>query len=249
VYTGVDQGVIIPDLWRTIQAEASGDIGVIAEDQPTGNLRDRTYLVSEQAFVGELIEQLGDVIDGPEHTIDVYLDGEGNRVKELRVANRLGLAAARSVFRVTEWEHVADAVAGGTTFQTRGDSPDGNVGEDKEPLLSTRVVRTDLLDAGWPLLDAVSDHAGVKETATLDGHAEALAAEYGGAPPYSGYTVEVASSGWSPNKIGDAVRMKLRDAWHADPIDVTARPVGCEVTPPSKGQPESIKLLFGEDEN
>lgn len=256
VYAQVDQGVIIPDLWRELQADPRGDIGVTALDQPTGVLRDRTYLASEHAKVGELVEALGDVIDGPEHTIDTFLDATGNRVKRLRVADRLGQTTARTVFqrsvhgggRVTEWDHVADAVGAGTTFQTRGDAPTGNVGADVEPLLSTRVDRTDLLDLGWPLLDVTEDHAGTTEVSTLDGHAQALSQTLGGAASVSAYTVEVGNTGWSPNRIGDTVRIKMRDMWHDTGTDITARPVGCDVTAAEAGTPETVKLILSEDD-
>jgi hypothetical protein len=255
-YTQVDQGIIIPDLWRRIQADPRGDIGMVAEDQPTGVLRDRTYVVSEGQYVGKLIEDMGDVIDGPEHTVDVYLDGNGNRVKRLRVADRLGVSAPRTVFqraakgggRVVSWELPRDAVAGGTRFRTRGDAPNGNVGEEKEPALSDTVEASTLLAQGWPLLDVMEDRPGVIDQATLDGHAQALAAQYAGAPQTAGYDVQVGNTGWSPNRIGDAVRIKLQDDWHTGD-DLTVRPVGCKVTPPEGDQPETVKLLLGDEDD
>lgn len=254
-YAATDQGVIIPDLWRQIQADPRGDIGMVATDQPTGVLRDRTYLASDHAKVGKLIEDLGDVIDGPEHTVDVFTDVDGNRVKSLRVGQRIGSTDARIVFqravrgggRVVEWEDTSDAVAGGTTFQTRGDAPNGNVGQDTEPLLSTRVDRLDLLADGWPLLDETADHPGVIDQATLDGYAEGMADQMGGAKPTQGYTVEVGNTGWNPNRLGDAVRLKLLDLWHETTTDATVRPVGCEVTPSGRGGAEQVKLLLSED--
>lgn len=254
VYTGVDQGVIIPDLWREIQTDPRGDIGMQAMDQPTGVVRDRTYLASEFGYVGKLIEDLGDVIDGPEHTVDVFTDTAGTRVKSLRVGQTLGSTDPRIVFqravrgggRVVEWSDTVDTVDGGTTFQTRGDAPNGNVGEDTQPLLSDRVDRLDLLGDGWPLLDSTADYPGVIDKATLDGYAQGLAAEHGGSMPTQGYVVEVGNTGWNPNRLGDVVRLKLSDLWHAS-TDVTVRPVGCEVTPAERGQPEQVTLLLSED--
>lgn len=256
-YFAVDQGVIIPDLWRRIQADASGNIGVVAEDQPTGILRDRTYLATDHQWVGDLIEDLGDVIDGPEHTIDVYLDGAGNRVKRLRVAQTIGVPDVRHVFqraaagggRILEWEKAADAVDGGTAFRAKGNATgtEGNAGEAVPIPMSDLVERTDLLEAGWPRLDVTEDYSDVTEKATLDGYAEGLAARRGGAIPTSGYTVSVAGTGWNPNRIGDPVRIRLRDDWHDTTTDLQVRPVGCQVTPGEKGQPEKVKLLFGED--
>lgn len=255
-YSQVDQCTIVADLWRRVQADRGGNIRLDTTEavELSGVLRDRTYRASEHAMVGKLIEDLGDVIDGPEHTVDVYLDANGRRSKRLRVSPSLGLAEPRAVFqravsgggRVTQWQHVADAVDGGTTFQTRGDAPNGNVGADVQPLLSQHVFRDDLLAAGWPLLDVVDDRPGVIEQATLDGYAQALAQTNGGALPTSEYVVEVGNTGWSPNRIGDAVRIKMHDLWH-DGVDLTVRPVGCEVTAPEGDQPETVKLLLDED--
>lgn len=256
VYAGTDQGALIPDLWRTIQADPRGNIGVVAEDQPTGVLRDRTYLASELAKVGKLIEDMGDVIDGPEHTIDVYADSAGNRIKRLRVGQQLGLAEPRTVFqravrgggRILSWQHAADAVGTGTVFQTRGDSPNGNVGEDEQPLLSSRIEATELLAAGWPLLDLTEDRPGVSDVATLNGYAQGLRATYAGAVSTSKYTVQVGDTGWSPNRIGDPVRLKLHDLWHEAGTDQVVRPVGCQVTAADADTPETINLLLGGDE-
>jgi hypothetical protein len=185
----------------------------------------------------------------------VYLDGLGNRVKRLRVGNRLGVTEPRVVFqrarraaggRLTSWSHVADAVDGGTSFRTRGDS-DPNIGADSPPLLSNRAVRQDLLDAGWPLLDVSDDHAGTTDAATLNGWAQAMADQHGGSMPTSGYTVQVGNTGWSPNRLGDTVRLKLQDLWHGS-TDLTVRPVGCKVTAPEKGKDEQVELLLGDED-
>lgn len=251
-YAATDQGVIIPDLWRHLQADASGNIGMVAEDQPTGTLRDRTYYGHEQAFYGELIENLGDVEGGPEHAVDTYLDETGARVKRLRVANRLGATVPTAVFqraakgggRVLQWGADADATDGGTAFQVRGASVEGNVGEESVPLLSGVHYDTERLAAGWPLLDVTEDRTDVTEVDTLTGYARALRDARGGQVNTKGYTVQVADTGWTPNRIGDPVRIRLRDLWHTTTTDDTVRPVGCKVTPSSKGAPETIELLI-----
>lgn len=260
-YTAVDQGVIIPDLWRTIQADPAGNIGVVAEDQPTGVTRDRTYRALELARVGELVEQLGDVLDGPEHTIDVWAEGDGTRVKRLRLADRLGVIPGqrpRHVFeratplggRLLEWRQTRDATDCGTAFLTRGNTTteDGNAGSAVVAPTSTLVERTDLLDAGWPRLDVTEDHTDVSDTATLQGYANAMANALGGAEEVNEYTVSVAGTGWHPNSIGEPVRLRLLDPWHDTLTDRTVRPVGVDVTPAERGQPERVKLILGEDE-
>lgn len=250
-YTQVDQGVIIPSLWRHLQTDPRGDIGMVAEDQPTGTLRDRTYYGHEQAYYGELVENLGDVEGGPEHTIDTYLDN-GVRTKRLRVANRLGATVPRFVFqraargggRVLEWGDSADATDAGTTFQVRGDSSSGNAGEEQTPLLSAVHEATELLDDGWPLLDVTDDRSDVSQLETLNGYARALRDARSGQVRTRSYRVQVANTGWSPNNLGDPVRVRLQDLWHTTTSDYDFRPVGCKVTPSEKGTPETIELLI-----
>lgn len=266
-YTQWDQNTLVTSIWRVIQridgdhaGDPRGDIGVEVDYgqpsvKPEGILRDRTYRISDQSFAGKLIEDLGDIIDGPEHTIDVWVDQAGVRHKTLRVQSRIGVVQPRHVFqrvvhsggRVISWQHAADATEGGTRFWTRGDAPNGNVGEDVPPLLSTPVERLDLLTSGWPILDVTEDRPGVITQATLDGFAAALAQERGGSIPTSAYTVDIGNSGWNPNRLGDNVRFKLQDDWH-DMSDIVARPVACTVQAAEKGRPETVALTLAGSE-
>lgn len=243
-YVNMDQGVLFPELWRQLQSETSGDIGVDAIDQPMGFPSvDFTYKVADHAYVGDVLQALGDADVGPEHTIDVYVTNGGVRVKRLRVGRQLGLAEPRHVFTaaeagggtVTEWSHASDAANGGTRFQTRGDG-----------VLSTVVERTDLLAEGWPLLDVVEDFSGVTSATDLNATAQALAATRGGTAMVSNYTVEVGSTGWNPNNVGDAVRLRLFDAFHGA-YDEVVRPVACQVTAADAQTPESVQLILTED--
>lgn len=254
-YSQVDQGHIMAGLWRHLQTDPRGDIGVIADDQDTGVLRDRTYFGADLAEYGKLLEDLGDVEGGAEHTIDVYADANGNRVKRLRVANRLGSATPTAVFnrarmgggRLLEWGDNVDSVPGGTTFQARGDSAQGNVGAAAGPLLSTVHEATELLGQGWPLLDVTEDYSSVTDPATLEAHAAGLRERNSGALRSRGYIVQVGGSGWSPNSLGDTVRLKVADMWHTPPVDMQVRPVACQVTAPDRGSDETVELIFGED--
>jgi hypothetical protein len=255
VYRDIDPGHIIAGLWRAIQANPYGDIGLVAADQDTGVLMDATYPAAAQAYVGKLIEDLGDLSNGPEHTIDTYLDGSGVRVKELRAARQLGLRSPRVVFsrarggggRLVKWNNTADAVSGGTSFQAQGDAPATDLDEQGAPSVSDRVQRLDLLNAGWPLIDVVQDYPGVASPTLLNAYANGMANNLGGNVAARGYTIAVETSDWSPNRIGDYVRIKINDRWHGN-ADMTVRPVGCSVKPPERGQAEQVTLLLGDDE-
>lgn len=260
-YVQWDQNQLVASLWQVLQGldsggDQRGNIGVecnyFIPSIPTQNiLRDRSYRVAEQSYFGKLVEDLGDVIDGPEHTIDTWVDDTGNRHKTLRVQTRIGVIQPRAVFqrvangggRVLEWAHTADAVDGGTTFRGRGDAPEGAADTEVEPILSTRYYNDTLLSDGWPLLDVSADYQGVKELATLNQYAQALRETKSGAMPDSTYDVDVGNTGWSPNRLGDNIRLKLTDAWH-DNTDVTVRPVACTVAAAEKGVPEKVSFTF-----
>lgn len=259
-YVQWDQNQLVASWWQVIQGLNGGDqrgnigveCGYFQESIPKSTiLRDRTIRTADLAYVGKLIEDLGDVIDGPEHTIDTWVDDSGFRHKTLRVQSRIGIVEPRAVFqrsaqgggRVLEWSHTADAIDGGTTFRARGDAPEGAADTEVDPLLSTRYLNDALLNDGWPLLDVTADFSGVKEVATLNGHAQGMRATQSGAMPSSDYVMEVGNTGWNPNRLGDNIRLKLTDAWH-DGTDITVRPVACSVTPTEKGVPEKVQFTF-----
>lgn len=254
-FTQEDEGVIIAGLWRSLQAYGNGDIGVVAEYQYTGTKRDRTYKRTDANMYGKLIEDLGDVSGGPEHTIDVYLTETGARVKQLRVAKQLGLQQPRIVFqraargggRVLSWSTDVDVTEAGTHFQVRGDAPDGNVGADVEPQMSAQWYWPELMSAGWPRLDVVEDRSGVSDAQVLSDAANGLATMRKAPVPHSAYTVQVGDTGWNPNRIGEPVRLKLQDLWHTEVTDLTVRPVACKVTPAERGKPETVDLILGDD--
>lgn len=263
-YTQVGQNLIVKDLWDTMQAMPdvwpAANIGVDTSNITTpGTPRDRTYKVSDLNDVGKLIEDLGDVIGGPEHTILTYYSPEGDRVKELVADFRIGLTEPRHVFqrvargggRIVSWGHTNDATLGATNTVTRGDAPNGNVGEDVDPLMSAFWVSDaspTSIDAGWPLYVLTADYPGVSDKDTLDQYAQAMLQQAHRSVATSAYTIEVGNSGWNPNRLGDAVRLKLTDDWH-DNDDLTVRPVGCTVTPPEKGRQEQIVLAFEDETN
>lgn len=249
-YTQTDQGIIIPDLWRRLQADSYGDIGVIAEDQPQGILRDRPYLATEAAFYGQRMAELAAIEDGgpgPEWTIDVYADDDGTRHKLLRMGNPIGAGVDPILTiesnNIDSWSETTDAVDGGTAFQTRGAPPDGTAAS-QEPIMSDIFYADDLLDQGWPLLDRSDDFADVSVLATLNEHARGIRDRESGAGTTSGYTIKVDSTNWQPNQLGLPIRLRQNDLWHDETTTTVVRPVGFKVTAADRTQNETVELVF-----
>lgn len=256
-YTGVDQGVIVPDLWRRMQANPAGDIGVQAVDQPTGILRDRTYLDSDATKYGQRLTELADVIDGgpgPEWTIDVQADaGTGARTKTLRVGSPLGAGgdpvATFSGNKVRTWTETTDAIDGGTSFRTRGAAPEGDASVAQQPLMSTAHDADDLLARGWPQLDRTDDYADVIVPATLESYAAGLRVREAGAQTVNAYTVNVEGTTWQPNQLGLPVRIRLKDLWNTPAVSRIVRPVGFKVTAADRSTSERVELIFDDEES
>lgn len=253
-YAQVDQGVIVPDLWRKMQADPRGNIGVIAEDQPTSILRDRAYLNTDATSYGKRMTELAEVSDGgpgPEWTIDIFADTTtGVRSKVLRVGSPISGDTEVTIEgnAIEAWSEVVDAVDGGTAFQTRGAAPEGDASVEQRPRLSSIYYADDLLANGWPLLDRTDDYADVSVPATLDSYARGLRDRNAGAITTSSYTINASRATWQPNMIGLPIRIRQRDLWHLDDSTPTVRPIGYKVTAEERGQAEKVELIFDDEE-
>lgn len=255
-YTGIEQTVIIADLWNRMQNQDYNDIGVLTTNlTATGILRDRTYLASEAATFGQRIEELGDVIDGVEHTIDVYAT-DLDRTKTLNTGNpRLHVDDEITTLvtgtRLPSWSQTVDATNAGTHFQARGDASSDNVGTTVPALLSDVFVADDLIANGWPQLDSTTDHQGVKEKATLDDYAQAERDRLAGqaiSPSYNLYLDENTS--WHPNQLGSYIRIqRSKDDWFSPGKVEDIRPVAVEVSVPDRGGDafETVKVTVETD--
>lgn len=257
-YAGVDQGVIVADLWRRMQDTPAGDIGVVAVDQPTGILRDRIYLDSDATRFGQRITELADVVDGgpgPEWTIDVQADpSTGVRTKTLRIGAPLNDGADFAVTfegsAVESWAENTDGTTGGTSFRTRGAAPEGDASVPQEPLMSNAHEADDLLARGWPQLDRTDDYSDVSVPETLEAYAEGLRQREAGAPTTSAYTVNVEGTTWQPNLLGQPVRIKQNNLWTGGKtVSRIVRPVGFKVTAASRGVSERVELIFDDEES
>jgi hypothetical protein len=216
---GVDQLEIARVLVAHLQADPYADIGVRLQVDPavplpmSGVLRDRTeYLASANKSYGDALTELGEVLDGFEWTIDVWADPvTGLRTKYLRLGYpRLGRPDATVLVEqqdLEEWQAPADTGTG-TRFRARGGTPQGAGSASQQPIVSSVAVRQDLLDAGWPRLDIVEDHASVTDIATLDTYAEQAAARRGAGGEIPQLSVNLARRRVSTLNLGDTLRLR-----------------------------------------
>lgn len=255
-----DQLAIARGLISSMQAAASGDIGLTVDTTLSGVLRDRPYLRSEAATYGQRLEELANLIDGFEYTVRTFVDpSTQQRVRQFVTGYpTIGQQRVDHVFakpgNVISWSYPGDATRGGTSFQTRGDTVEEDVTEDSQPLMSNVWNADELLAGGWPLLDVTEDRQSVTDVGTLDEWAQSLRERLSGSVRIPQATVRLyEDTSWSPNRLGDRVRLTLVDEWWprkdgAPTFSKSWRVVGAEITPVSRddGQ-ESAKLIFEEE--
>ena len=248
------------DIARDLVADMEwyGPIGLTVASGPSGTPRDRTYLASAAATYGERLEELAEVIDGPEWMIRTYRDSTGRRVREFVVADQLGQTDAPHVFaqpgNVVSWSYPADATDVATSWQTRGDTPNDDMSAESEPLLSGIWEDPRYRAAGWPLLERTVDYQGVTRVDTLDAYAQWWASRRSGMVRIPQVEVRLDDyTSFTPNRIGDYAEVVLVNAWF--PLDARGRPtfaerwrvIGVEVTPATRGSgTDRARLIFEE---
>lgn len=246
-YVGVEQADIIRDMWDRMQSEPSGNIGMEFDTQPTGVVRTLQYLETDGKKYGAAIQEIGDLDDGPEHTVDVF-DVGGIRHKRLRLGTPLIGQDDRSEIVITghkvpSWSSTVDATSLGTHFIARGDSVQADVAASAIPLLSDETVAQDLLDNGYPRLDIITDNQGVSVKADLDLIAQADRTRLSRITPSNQYVVYLNNVDWSPNDIGKNIKIiRSKNDWWAPGQQDVVRPVVIDITPPDRTTPEQIKF-------
>ncbi|MFY7069578.1 hypothetical protein ACOQFV_27285 [Nocardiopsis changdeensis] len=253
-YVQQDQLFIAREIVRRKQAQTSGgalQLGIIGGGPATsGVLRDRTYSGHDLATVGERLEQLSEVIGGPEWYVRTYPNASGARVREFYVAPLLGNTARTHVFaqpgNVLSWSHSVDATGTGTHYTARGDAADGNGYRSV-----FQVFSQDHRSAGWAQLEETRDYPTVTSGSTLGDYAAWWAAHRAGAQHSLQVDVRLGESPTlTPDRLGERARLTLVNDWWpldangAPTFDEIRRVIGMEIAAPDRGQPERVTLLL-----
>lgn len=165
-YAATNQTQIVADLVDYTNAVGRG-IDLVPIVQPTGTTvqRAREYLASDRPRVGELIEKLTDVIDGPDYELRVRRDAAGRWVREVLIANNLSRDLQAS------WRAGVDR--GKYKVETDADRHANNVdatGAGEGPALLIANAATP--DPEYPTFDDATAYRSVTELATLQEHAD-----------------------------------------------------------------------------
>lgn len=255
-YRQTEQVEIVRDAWQQVQGAPAGDLGILVPPVPaSGVRRDLTVTRSEARTWSSVVKEIAGRENGYEWIIDFYDDGAGNRVRELKVGYpRIGRPDTEQLFtypgNILDYDHDADALAGATSFQGRGDSVGEQAGNTQEPLMTALGAfdAVDLLASGSLQFDTTIDRQGVKDIRTLnDWTARSLTAA-AGAVQFTDITVQI--QGFNQSILGTMFRVEIDDFLF--PRGPEGQPgysgrhrcIGYEVRPPARGSAGDVKLII-----
>jgi hypothetical protein len=256
--SGVDLTSRVVNIWNYVQGFAGSNIGMLTNG-PIANLAGNTpkqdYLISDQQTYSSVIKAATDQDPGVDYTIDVFRDSAGARTKRVRVAgsfrdveviNRMSVSG----YRIPSWAFSRDATKTGTVFTAWGDPQEGNVGTAQVPIAGNQARAQELLDAGWPRLDVIENIGPVSSNpgqavTDLTEYAISMRDRLKGIRDIVSYDVDLSTSEWHPNLIGQNIVMRhsQRDLWRPNERSVIT-PVVATFTPPDRGQPERVAFTI-----
>ncbi len=218
-FNGVDQFDIVADLIG--HAGAAGgrvDLPVVyhgpAPDGRSGVLRDRSYFTYEASAVGELVENLAEVIDGFDFTLDVTLVDSRVRPALHLWYPQVGrqtdvLFEQRRNVEVLTWG--ADGARYANVVRGMG------AGEGEDMLASTAVAASQIAQAGpYPRIETTFTAKDVKIPATLDAQTAARLATSSVVPEtLSVRVVDTVDSQLGTYRCGDWVTVSCDDGYLA----------------------------------
>ena len=224
-------------------------IGLEIDAPRTGRNRKREYAAMDRATVYDRLRELMGVRNGPEFTIEpMWGDDDQTRVRlVVRIRSRIGIASTRprAVF-----DSRGASSASYTLTEDYSDGKGANYvmasssGEGEDKPTSAPAVATDMLNAGWPIVEHhFEPGSNISNISTLNEHAqrelELLA---------RGANVWTIDARWNvyPSlnidwRIGDDIAWNLTGHGHPDGTTGTGRCIGWELRP-SEGTVSPILL-------
>lgn len=248
-YSGQDQLDIARSIIASMQAQPGGDMWINLD--PTvlsAVVRDRTYSQFDQSPALQALTQLSEVINGFEFCTQVTYDGNqmpyellilgypqvGRRLEASGVVLEYDRFTGQGNVESFTW---SDA---GTPMATKVWA---NAETDEGVQLTASAERTDLISAGYPLMEANESFDGVTSYETLLDHANALQEFRGAVRIAAEVTVKAQPSIQLPDVLlGDDFLVRMSD-WRFPPgqggapgLVTYLRMVGCQVSPGVEGE-------------
>lgn len=236
---------------------SSANLGIIAQTNDSGVLRDRTYHVEEAASVGQRLQELANVDNGFEYMISTYVDTESDlRVREFVIRTELGEENKEAVFTypgsILSYEISYDATDTATAWWARGDTIDEDVLGTSLPLMTEAPVLSDeWLENAFPHMDKVVDYSSVILLDTLEEYAAWWRDNRSGvfAVPVISINTTDTPTLITPQSLGSPAMFTIVDEFFrmketGPQFSYRNRVVGIEVDAPERGSAESIRYVI-----
>lgn len=243
-YTGVEQNELARNLLALAATHTGGDIGITLDSSSSGIFRDRTYYGYQLKDIGSALQDLCNVLNGPDMTFDVGpTDANGRPTRVLRLGTpHLGQQGSPWVWELGGNLRSYVWPSDGTRMETRafattdGTAEGTPIGVAEDPTKYTY---------GWPLLESSQQYSGVSQPQTLIDHATSDMMV--NRLPVVLPTVKVDGS-LSPTlddfSVGDDCRLVIKDEFFTRGLDTSARVIGLDVTVADEGGEESVQLTM-----
>ncbi len=188
-------------------------------------MRDRSYFWHERATFLERMQQLGEVINGPDFTIECQWDPQGRPSAVLRIGSPLGTGLGGLVLQfpgdVRNYSWPDDGGDSANYWTAIGDRPEG-ADQDAPPPMRDAQMSAEW-DAGIPLLEDISTHQGVTDEATLSGYAQANVFAAAGNRVVPEATLRLPPTAALPG-LGDTLTVRVTDPYRFPPDPATGAP-------------------------
>lgn len=262
IYTGVNQYAIARGLLDQAQIgwtpyEANANLGITSDPfKNSAVLRDRAYYVTDGATVGQRLQELAAVDNGFEYMINTYDDyAAGIRKRELLISSALGNSNLEVVYTypgsILSYDISYDATSAATAWWTRGDTIDDDVSGTSTPLMTAApVLADDWLASAFPHLDRVVDYSSVTVLDTLENYAAWWRDNHSGvvAVPVIELNTSSTPTLIPPSALGTMAKFTVEDQFFGrGDFSSENRVIGIEVTPPTRGAQEVIRLVIEND--
>ncbi|MFF4989620.1 hypothetical protein ACFY19_20675 [Streptosporangium saharense] len=258
-YSG-DQVANVRSLLQHAQTQPGANIGLKFQTGSSGVSRPLEIQAEDGTTYGRAAQEYSKTSGGFEYVVNETVGVSGVESTWVWGYPKLG-TGTKHVFtesphggEVAEWGIEIDALRGGTDWQVRGGTPEGDATEDRVPVYSV-MKTTPHRAAGWPRLDRLIDHPNqATGQSTLDAFAEYWATSSGGAVWVRSVTVFLGKNpSLTMQKLGDFGRFVLSNVWFESEdggagLDVSERIIGIQIRPTAKGSGKEEATLILESE-
>lgn len=257
IYEGEDQFDIARGLVDQAQVgwfpyEGNANLGITYNTDDSGVLRDRSYFVTDAASVGQRLRELAAVDNGFEYMIQTYFDEDLEiRARKFLIKTSLGDENLDLVYTypgaILSYDLTFDATDAATAFWTRGETIQDDATATSFPLMTEAPVLSNAwLDNAFPHMDKVVDYSSVTDLGTLEDYAAWWRDNHSGFVAIP--VIEINTNNTtilSPTSLGTSAQFTIVDEFFMQgDFSSVNRIIGIEVTPPQRGNQESIRFVI-----